>query len=179
MPQIIDNIELKLFKGLRAVLPEARSCSFCIGYLNLRGWGQLADLVEGLHGGDEARACCLLVGMHRPPEEDMKALQSLRRSPQAIDGPTLARLKRRITESFKEQLEFGVPSNEADTALRRLATQLRARKVLLKAFLRYPLHAKLYLAHRDDAGWSSPSSPIRPCTWVSSSKSKRSTTSRW
>ncbi len=150
MPQIFDNIELKLFKGLHAVLPEARSCSFCIGYLNLRGWGQLADLVEGLPGGDETRACRLLVGMYRPPEDEMKALQSLRRGLQALDGPTLARLKRRITESFKEQLEFGIPSNEAESTLRRLARQLRARKVLLKAFLRYPLHAKLYLARRDD-----------------------------
>lgn len=150
MPQIFDNIDLKLFEGLRAVLPNAMSCSFCVGYLNLRGWGQLADLVEDLPGRDESRACRLLVGMHRPPEEEMKALQSMRRSAHAVDGPTLARLKRRITESFKEQLEFGVPSNEAETALRRLAGQLRARKVLLKAFLGYPLHAKLYLLRRED-----------------------------
>lgn len=150
MPSIFDNIDLKLFEGLRAVLPNAMSCSFCVGYLNLRGWGQLADLVEDLPGGDESRACRLLVGMHRPPEEEMKALQSMRRSAHAVDGPTLARLKRRITDGFKEQLEFGVPSNEAETALRRLAGQLRARKVLLKAFLGHPLHAKLYLVRRED-----------------------------
>jgi hypothetical protein len=35
--------------------------------------------------------------------------------------------------------------------LRRLAAQLRARKVFLKAFLRYPLHANLYLVRRNDA----------------------------
>ncbi len=150
MPQIFDNIDLKLADGLRAVLPDAQSCSFCVGYLNLRGWGQLADLVEGLPGGDETRACRLLVGMHRPPEEEMRALQSLRRPGGSIDGPTLARLKLRITESFKEQLEFGVPTNEAENALRRLAMQLRARKVILKAFLGYPLHAKLYLVRRQD-----------------------------
>ena len=150
MPQIFDNIGFKLTQGLRAVLPAAKSCSFCVGYLNLRGWGQLADLVEGLPGGDETRACRVLVGMHRPPEDEMRALNSLRRSGGVVDGPTLARLTRRITESFKEQLEFGVPTNEAETALRRLAGQLRARKVLLKAFLRYPLHAKLYLVRRQD-----------------------------
>lgn len=150
MPQIFDNIGSKLTHGLRAVLPAAESCSFCVGYLNLRGWGQLADLVEGLSGGDETRACRVLVGMHRPPEEEMRALNGLRRSSGVLGGPTLARLKRRITESFKEQLEFGVPTNEAETALRRLAGQLRTRKVLLKAFLRYPLHAKLYLVRRHD-----------------------------
>ncbi|MER3424492.1 MAG: hypothetical protein C4293_16005, partial [Nitrospiraceae bacterium] len=80
----------------------------------------------------------------------MKALASLTRGHETIDGPMLARLKRHMTESFKEQLEFGVPSNQAEMALRRLAGQLRARKVFLKAFLRYPLHAKLYLVRRND-----------------------------
>lgn len=150
MPKIFDNLELKLVEGLRAVLPLATAGSFCVGYLNLRGWDQLAEFVEELSGGDETRACRVLVGMHRPPEEDMKAFASFWRNRETIDGPTLARLKRRITKSFKEQLEFGVPSKAAETALRRLAAQLRARKVFLKAFLRYPLHAKLYLVQRDD-----------------------------
>jgi hypothetical protein len=44
MPRIFDNIHSKLSDGLRKVLPEARCCSFCIGYLNLRGWGQIAEL---------------------------------------------------------------------------------------------------------------------------------------
>ena len=151
MPQIFDNIQLPLIDGLRAVLPEAGACSFCVGYLNLRGWGQLADIVERLPGGEESHACRLLVGMHRAPEEEMKVLSGLRRGTDTLDGPSLARLKRRITESFKAQLEFGVPSNDAETALRQLAHQLRARKVLLKAFLRHPLHAKLYLVRRQDA----------------------------
>lgn len=151
MPNIFDNIDLQLVEGLRKVLPSAEACSFCIGYLNLRGWDQLAELVEGLPGGEEIRACRVLVGMHCPPEEDMKTLAGLKREHQTADGPALARLKRRITESFKEQLEFGVPSTQAETALRRLASQLRARKVFLKAFLRYPLHAKLYIVRRNDA----------------------------
>lgn len=151
MPQIFDNIELRLLEGLSRALPGAEACACCVGYLNLRGWDQLADLVDALPGGEEARACRLLIGMHRPPEEDMKALAGLKRGDQALDGPTLARLKRRITESFKAQLEFGIPSTQAETALRRLAAQLRARKVYLKAFLGYPLHAKLYLVRRPDA----------------------------
>ncbi|RMG04689.1 MAG: NgoFVII family restriction endonuclease, partial [Acidobacteria bacterium] len=145
MPKIFDNIELSLLEHLRLILMEAQSAAFCVGYLNLRGWDHLADLVDALPGGTEDAACRVLVGMHRPPEEEMKALASLKRSEETVDGPTLARLKRRMTESFKQQLEFGVPSAQAESALRRLAEQLRARKVFLKAFLRYPLHAKLYL----------------------------------
>ncbi len=52
MPQIFDNIELKLFDGLCKVLPGAEAGAFCVGYLNLRGWGQVADLVESLPGGE-------------------------------------------------------------------------------------------------------------------------------
>ena len=74
MPQIFDNIQLPLVDGLRTVLPEAEACAFCVGYLNLRGWGQLADIVAHLPGGEESRACRLLVGMHRAPDDEMKAL---------------------------------------------------------------------------------------------------------
>jgi hypothetical protein len=53
MPQIFDNLELKLWEGLHAVLPAAAASAFYVRYLNLRGWGQVAELVEGLPGGDE------------------------------------------------------------------------------------------------------------------------------
>lgn len=151
MPSIFDNIRVKLLDGLRNVLPEAKAAAFCVGYLNLRGWGQISDLIERFAGGDDDHCCRLLVGMHRPPEEEMKLLSSVRRRSATPDGPTLARCKRRITESFKEQLEFGVPTAEAEYALRQLARQLRAGKVRVKAFLGHPLHAKLYLVRRDDA----------------------------
>jgi hypothetical protein len=72
MPHIYDNIESQLVEGLRRILPQAVACSFCVGYLNLRGWDQLADSVEHLTGGDERQSCRVLVGMHRPPEEEMK-----------------------------------------------------------------------------------------------------------
>jgi hypothetical protein len=52
MPQIFDNIELKLVEGLRAVLPAATASACCVGYLYLRGWGQVADLAEGLSSGE-------------------------------------------------------------------------------------------------------------------------------
>ncbi len=150
MPQIYDNITLQLCEGLAGVLNHAEACSFCVGYLNLRGWDQLGDFADALPGGKEENACRLLVGMQRPPEEDMKALARLKRESTLIDGPTFVRLKTKIVGSFKQQLEFGVPSNQAEQTLRRLAEQIRKRQVYVKAFLRYPLHAKLYLVRRKD-----------------------------
>ncbi|MCX7819800.1 MAG: phospholipase D-like domain-containing protein [Kiritimatiellae bacterium] len=150
MPRIFDNIDQSLLPALRQTLQDCSAAAFCVGYLNLRGWGQIADLIERLPGGEDDRCCRLLVGMHRPPDEEMKLLGSIRRRGATPDGPTLARLKRRVSESFKEQLEFGVPTAETESSLRLLARQLHARKVRVKAFLGYPLHAKLYLVHRSD-----------------------------
>jgi hypothetical protein len=67
MPTIYDNIESKLLEGLRSVLPEAVACSFCVGYLNLRGWAQLADAIEHLQGGMKLTpAVCLWGCIARP-----------------------------------------------------------------------------------------------------------------
>jgi len=149
VPQIFDNIERQLLPVLRESLQVARRADFCVGYFHLRGWGQLADLVERLAGTEES-CCRVLVGMHRPPEEAMRAAQGLGRSEDLLDGPTRARLLREAAQRFKEQIEFGVPSAAAESALRQLARQLRARQVRVKLFLPYPLHAKLYLVERDD-----------------------------
>jgi len=90
--------------------------------------------------------------MYRPPEEEMRLLQRTKFNPDSaiLDGPTKNLLLSRITEGFKKQLEFGVPSDTAQHTLKTLARQLREKKVIVKAFLRYPLHAKLYLVKRKD-----------------------------
>jgi len=48
------------------------------------------------------------------------------------------------------QLTIGAPNNQDESGLRRLSAQLKAGKVVVKLFLRHPLHAKLYLVHRTD-----------------------------
>lgn len=150
MPRIFDNIEQSLLPALRELLAVADGASFCVGYLNLRGWKAIADLVERLTGEDESHACRLLVGMHRPPEDLMREAQRGAPEPLEHDRPTLIKLRQRIAADFREQIEFGVPTAEAAQTLRQLAAQLRSGKVRLKLFLRYPLHAKLYLVHRRD-----------------------------
>jgi len=48
-----------------------------------------------------------------------------------------------------------MPNNADEAGLRRLAMQLKAKKVSVRLFLRHPLHAKLYLLFRLD-----PNNPI-------------------
>lgn len=150
MPDIYDNITTPLLGALRSALEEAVSADFCVGYFNLRGWGNLADLVDCRFDGVDDRRVRVLIGMERPPHEEMRLAQQAVKQEMELDGPTAARLKRRTAEGFKEQLEFGLPSAHAETALQQLARQLRAGKLQTKIFLPYSLHAKLYLVHRAD-----------------------------
>ena len=49
-----------------------------------------------------------------------------------------------------EQLTYGIPTVKDELGLRKLAQQLRSGRLKVKFFGAYPLHAKLYLVHRDD-----------------------------
>jgi superfamily II DNA or RNA helicase len=149
MPRIIDNIDLSLLPALKQTLEVADRADFCVGYLNLRGWKSIAPQVERWEGG-EGRCCRLLVGMHRRPEEELRAAFSTETGEEEIDNQTALRFKKKLAEEFRQQLLIGTPNNEDEAGLRRFAKQLRSRKVVVKLFLRHTLHAKLYLLFRPD-----------------------------
>ena len=149
MPRIFDNIEQALLPALAETLAVAERADFCIGYFNLRGWRAIDEHVERWAGG-AGRCCRLLVGMQRLPHEEVRLAHSLAGSGGALDTQTASRLKKRLAEEFREQLTLGAPSNADEAGLRRLSAQIRARKVVVKLFLRHSLHAKLYLLFRPD-----------------------------
>ena len=150
MPRIFDNIELKLLPALQSALTVSHRGDFCVGYFNLRGWRNLDKQIEEWSGG--AGECCrLLVGMQRLPEEDCRIALGAMKGDDQIDNATALRLKRRLAEEFRTQLMLGTPTNEDEAGLRRLAAQIKQKKVVVKLFLRHPLHAKLYLLFRKDA----------------------------
>jgi hypothetical protein len=149
MPRIFDNIDQSLLPALRETLGLANHADFCVGYFNLRGWKAIAEYIDRWSGG--VGSCCrLLVGMQRLPQEDLSAALSVFRDGADIDNQTAIRLKKKLAEDFRQQLMVGVPTNEDEVGLRRLAAQLRAKQVVVKLFLRHPLHAKLYLLFRPD-----------------------------
>jgi hypothetical protein len=152
MPRIFDNIETSLLPALQSTLKVAERADFCVGYFNLRGWRHVSDYVDHWQGG--TNSCCrLLVGMHvNPTDELRKALRQQQGGEEdGIDNQSAIRAKRRVAEEFRLQLTCGVPTNEDEAGLRQLSSQIRAKKLVVKVYLRHPLHAKLYLLHRQDA----------------------------
>jgi superfamily II DNA or RNA helicase len=148
MPRILDNIEQSLLPVLRETLAVSYRADFCVGYFNLRGWRQIDDAIDSWVGGEHA-CCRLLVGMQPAPHDVLRSSLSLV-SDEDIDQQTVLRLKKRMAADFRQQLMLGAPNNTDEQGLRRLCEQLRTGKVVVKLFLRHPLHAKLYLLHRHD-----------------------------
>ena len=156
MARIYDNIDTKFSEGLQGIITNigVKRVDFCVGYFNLRGWNIVVDQVDTLEGdyvyeNDDRvfRKCRLLIGMHRPAEELIRELYSGKTLP---DPNYVAQCKLEIARDFKRQLQLGLPTKQDEFTLRRLSAQMKDEKVCVKLYLREPLHAKLYLAHRPD-----------------------------
>lgn len=148
MPKIYDNIENRLLDGLKQTLDVSYKSDFCVGYFNLRGWRHLSGYVEK-YKGSEGDCCRLLIGMQRPSEDLLKEYLSIKKK-EMMDAATASTLKKKLAAEFREQLMFGIPTSADEQGLKKLAQQLKEKKVIVKLFLRHPLHAKLYLLFRQD-----------------------------
>ncbi len=149
MPRIFDNIETSLLSALQETLQLSDRADFCVGYFNLRGWKQLDSYIDTWSGGDD-HCCRLLVGMHRLPQDELRQALKISKGDGVLDNQTALRLKKRMAEEFRDQLTIGVPTNDDEIGLRKLASQIKNRKIVVKLFLGHPLHAKLYLLFRPD-----------------------------
>ncbi len=136
MPKIFDNLEQQLLPTLQDTLKIAYRADFCIGYFRLSGWQYLDTYIDNWNGG-EGNCCRLLIGMTTSETRP-------------IDNQTAIQLKRKLAAEFREQLAQTIPTNQQEATLRRLAQQLQDKKVIIKLFLKSPLHAKLYLLFRED-----------------------------
>lgn len=155
MSRIYDNIEISFTDGLRNIIeaPEVKRVDFCVGYFNLRGWNLVVDQVDRLEGdnvreesGTFKRHCRLLIGMNQPDAELVRIMYS--NHDELPDSEYVTQCKIKMAREFKQQLLLGYPDKNDETTLRRLSSQMKEGKVCVKLYLREPLHAKLYLAHR-------------------------------
>lgn len=84
------------------------------------------------------------------PQEELRAALSLSSGGEGIDQQTAVRLKKQMAENFRQQLSYGAPTNADEEGLRRLSSQLKSKKVVVKLSVKESLHAKLYLIYRTD-----------------------------
>jgi hypothetical protein len=147
MPTIYDNIENQLATALKDAFNEAYKADICVGYFNLRGWDHFADTVNKFAGG-ENQQCRLIVGMQNRPQQLIE--QYYNKTDFVIDHQTALALKKQLAEDFRTQLTLGIPTGKDEQTLNQLAQQLKDEKLVVKLFVEYPLHAKLYLIHRLD-----------------------------
>jgi superfamily II DNA or RNA helicase len=153
MPVIYDNKEYILTKGLNEALESSKRADFCVGYFNLRGWKEVSESVDTLTGemviegqSEHTRYCRLLVGMQKAPQEILRQYYTLDDDYQ-IDQGEAAKLKKQVSEEFRDQLTIGSPTAADEITLRKLSRQMKMGKVIVKLHLRYQLHAKLYLVY--------------------------------
>lgn len=149
MPIIFDNIERPLLPALQQTMDLAYRADFCVGYFNLRGWRAIDDRITAWVGGDNAN-CRLLVGMHPHPREHLRRAYGIGDEDTGLDNSTANQRKKELAAEFRQQLTLGMPTNADEAGLQRLANQIRSGKLVVKLFLRHPLHAKLYLLYRND-----------------------------
>ena len=150
MPKIFDNLsaDTKLLSALQETLCISKRADFCIGYFNLRGWRGLAPDIDNWDREDGP--CRVLIGMQRLPDEELRENIGILNNPGVMDNQAANRLKMQLAEQYRRQLTIGTPTNTDEETLQQLAKQLRERRVVVKLYLRYPLHSKLYLMFRED-----------------------------
>ena len=95
MPRIFDNIDQKLIEALRATITNSSRADFCVGYFNLRGWRAIDDLIEPWQP-ENGQVCRVLIGMQRPPHDDVKALYKIDDAADSIDNARASELKRKF-----------------------------------------------------------------------------------
>ncbi len=149
MPRVFDNIDQHLLPILRDTLAISERADFCVGYFNLRGWRTIDDLIAEWQP-DAGQRCRVLIGMQRPPHEEVRALYQIVGDDVLMDNARASEIKHKFAAHLREQITFGIPTSSDEKGLQRLAKQLREGKVQVKLFLPYPLHAKLYLLFRKD-----------------------------
>ena len=141
MPKIYDNVENEFLFGLSDALKRSHRSDICVGFFNLRGWKLIAKEIDQYQGGEDQK-CRFLLGMYNPTKDIEEEIQE---EDQNRDNKIGTRLKKQAINHFKNQLSLGVFNDEDEKGLKKLAKQIKDKKVSIKIFTRYSLHAKLYL----------------------------------
>lgn len=154
MTTIFDNIDAHLGERLVSTLQGSRRLDAAVGYFNLRGWGDLSQVLDEREPGDEPVAR-VMVGMtlpdhhHRVIEHLQGDVDESEAEPE-IDNSEARNRRELALHRFRQQLMRGIPTDADLRALRMMRKHLADGLLQVKLFTRRPMHAKTYICHRDD-----------------------------
>jgi len=158
VPNIFDNItdDTRLGSALRDSLTDFDTVDVATGYLDLRGWSTLADLIDTkpatgeVDGRPTAR---VLVGMVAPSDSQqlLNTLQDQIQPPaygsDIHDRERALARRDQLVIHLRNQLMRGLATTSGQATLQTLKRQLREGSVKMKVFTEKPLHGKTYIFH--------------------------------
>jgi len=156
VPNIYDNItdETRLGLALRDSLSDFDAVDVATGYIDLRGWSSMADILDTKPAPDGARATArVLVGMVAPSDSQqlLDSLQDQVQPPEygadIHDRERALARRDQLVAHLRNQLMRGLATTEGQATLQTLKRQLRDGVVAMKVFTEKPLHGKTYIFH--------------------------------
>jgi superfamily II DNA or RNA helicase len=156
VPNIYDNItdETRLGLALRDSLSDFDAVDVATGYIDLRGWSSMADILDTKPAPDGARATArVLVGMVAPSDSQqlLDSLQDQVQPPEygadIHDRERALARRDQLVAHLRNQLMRGLATTEGQATLQTLKRQLREGVVAMKVFTEKPLHGKTYIFH--------------------------------
>lgn len=156
MPNIFDNLtdQTRLGLALRDSLHDFDLVDIATGYIDLRGWSNLADIIDTkpAPGGDRPTAR-VLIGMVAPSDSQqlLDLLQEDVQPPEygsdIHDRERALARRDQLVAHLRNQLMRGLATSEGQATLQTLKRQLREGVVAMKVFTETPLHGKTYIFH--------------------------------
>lgn len=158
MPNIYDNLSdpSRLSPALRESLQAYERFDVATGYLDLRGWAELADLIDAkapAEGEVTTPQVRVLVGMMAPADSAamladlQKEIQPPAFGSDIHDQSKALRRRAQLVAHLRTQLMRGLATADGQRTLQTLKSQLASGLVAMKVFTEKPLHGKTYLFH--------------------------------
>jgi superfamily II DNA or RNA helicase len=156
VPNIYDNItdETRLGLALRDSLDDFDTVDIATGYIDLRGWSNMADILDAKGAPPTGRATArVLVGMVAPSDSQqlLDLLQDQVQPPEygadIHDRERAVARRDQLVAHLRNQLMRGLATKDGQSTLQTLKRQLADGVVAMKVFTEKPLHGKTYIFH--------------------------------
>jgi hypothetical protein len=166
VPNLYDNITdtTRLGPALRYSLSDFDTVDIATGYIDLRGWSSLADILDTKAVPTDRATARVLVGMVAPSDSQqlLDLLQDQVQPPEygadIHDRERALARRDQLVAHLRNQLMRGLATAEGQATLQTLKRQLREGTVAMKVFTEKPLHGKTYIFHaptnRHGSRWS-------------------------